>query len=266
MTSPRNETGQTRAIEVEVEVPGTPEEVWEAIATGPGITAWFVPTEVEEREGGALRLDFGALGADEGVVTGWEPPHRFAAKSTDGIAQEVLVEARSGGTCVVRLINSGFSSDWEDQLDGVVDGWRKHLHQLRLYLTHFAGQACASIQVMGSASGTPGEVLAALTGALAIGEPAPGGRLSASAAGAPALDGSADVVGPDAILFRTDEPAPGYGMLATTRFGDRTLTVARLYLFGHDAPEVAVREERAWQGWMDERFPFRQPAQPAETA
>jgi hypothetical protein len=33
-----------RWVQVEVEVPGTPEEVWQAIATGPGISSWFVPT------------------------------------------------------------------------------------------------------------------------------------------------------------------------------------------------------------------------------
>ena len=33
------------SIEVETEVLGTPEEVWQAIATGPGISAWFVSTK-----------------------------------------------------------------------------------------------------------------------------------------------------------------------------------------------------------------------------
>jgi hypothetical protein len=33
-----------RSVQVEVEVPGTPEQVWQAIATGPGVSSWFVPT------------------------------------------------------------------------------------------------------------------------------------------------------------------------------------------------------------------------------
>jgi uncharacterized protein YndB with AHSA1/START domain len=41
-----------RFVEAEVEVPGTPEAVWQAIATGPGISAWFVPAEVDWRVGG----------------------------------------------------------------------------------------------------------------------------------------------------------------------------------------------------------------------
>jgi len=44
-----------RIVEHEIEVSGTPEQVWHAIATGQGITAWFVPTTVEERAGGAIR-------------------------------------------------------------------------------------------------------------------------------------------------------------------------------------------------------------------
>ena len=36
-----------RSISLQVEVPGTPQQVWEAIATGPGISAWFVPSQVD---------------------------------------------------------------------------------------------------------------------------------------------------------------------------------------------------------------------------
>ena len=37
MTIKRDPSGR-RSIEVEVEVPGTPEEVWEALATGAGLS------------------------------------------------------------------------------------------------------------------------------------------------------------------------------------------------------------------------------------
>ena len=43
-----------RSVQAEVEVPGTPEEVWQAIATGSGISSWFVPSEVEGRVTGSL--------------------------------------------------------------------------------------------------------------------------------------------------------------------------------------------------------------------
>ena len=57
-----------RSVEVETEVPGTPEEVWQAIATGPGISAWFVPAKLEGREGGRVALDFGGGMESEAVI------------------------------------------------------------------------------------------------------------------------------------------------------------------------------------------------------
>ena len=72
----KDESGR-RWVELEVQVPGTPEQVWQAIATGPGMSAWFTTTSVEERVGGAISFDFGdeSCGEDvsSGKVTAWEP-------------------------------------------------------------------------------------------------------------------------------------------------------------------------------------------------
>ena len=150
----------TRALELDVEVPGTPEEVWEAVASGPGISAWFVPAKVDGRVGGTVELDFGpGYGSQAARVTTWDPPRRFVAEVTgEGrptFAAEWLVEARDGGTCVVRLINSGFGSgaEWDAEYDATEAGWRLFLYNLRLYLTHFPGQPSASILVNGKAAG-----------------------------------------------------------------------------------------------------------------
>ena len=72
-----------RWIQAEVEVPGTPEQVWQAIATGPGISSWFVPTDLEEREGGETVSHFGPGMDSTAKITAWEPPHRFAAEGGD---------------------------------------------------------------------------------------------------------------------------------------------------------------------------------------
>ena len=43
----------------EFEVTATPEEVWDAIATGAGVDAWFMGVnEIEPREGGTTRMQF----------------------------------------------------------------------------------------------------------------------------------------------------------------------------------------------------------------
>lgn len=43
---------------------GSIEEVWHAVASGPGLTSWFVPTEVDGRLGGEVLFHFGAYGSD----------------------------------------------------------------------------------------------------------------------------------------------------------------------------------------------------------
>ena len=52
--------------------------MWEAIATGPGIDGWFMGrNQVEPREGGRTAMTIGPH-TEEGVVTAWDPPRRFA--------------------------------------------------------------------------------------------------------------------------------------------------------------------------------------------
>jgi ketosteroid isomerase-like protein/uncharacterized protein YndB with AHSA1/START domain len=144
----------SRGIDLEVEVYGTPEQVWDAIATGPGITAWMQPTDVEEREGGTFSYDMGTgTGRVYGTVTGWEPPRRFAQESrwelaggsAAMLATEWIVQARSGGTCVVRMVMTGFGvgTEWDTEIDGMTSGLRVALDSLRRYLAH-AGAARSS--------------------------------------------------------------------------------------------------------------------------
>ena len=58
-------------------VAAAPEQVWEAIATADGLTAWMVPTRLEPQVGGEVSFDHGDF-ASTGVVTGYSPDHRFA--------------------------------------------------------------------------------------------------------------------------------------------------------------------------------------------
>ena len=91
-------------------VRGGPEEVWQAIATGPGISSWFVPVAFEERDGKpvALTVSFGPGVEARTVVTAWDPPRMFAHEADGGMpgsppmATEWSVEARGGGICIVR--------------------------------------------------------------------------------------------------------------------------------------------------------------------
>ena len=80
--SVKKDASGRRSVEVEVEVPGTPEEVWQAIATGPGVSSWFVPTE--EREDGTVVSHFGPGMDVIATQTAWDPPRRFAAEGELG--------------------------------------------------------------------------------------------------------------------------------------------------------------------------------------
>src|ERR1700712_2010408 len=107
--SVKKEASGRRSVQVEVEVPGTPEEVWQAIATGPGISSWLMPAEFEVRDGKpvAVELNFGPERETTSAVTALDPPRMYAT-AADGwvpgsppLASEWSVEARCGGVCVV---------------------------------------------------------------------------------------------------------------------------------------------------------------------
>jgi uncharacterized protein YndB with AHSA1/START domain len=249
----------TRAIELEIEVPGPPEEVWRAIATGPGISAWFVATEVDERAGGTIRQDFGTGAPVEGHVTRWEPPLAFAFTGQDPnqpspLAFEFLVEAREGGSCIVRLVNSGFGTgeEWDGQYDGMTEGWKLFLYLLKLHLTHFAGQTCTPVLAFGMTAGPRDVAWKALTGALGLpAEPKPGDRVVTSADGAPPLAGTVQPFDGPNIVLLTESPTPGLATISADSQGDLVFVSMFGYFYGPGAPAAS-----SWTGWMGEHFPI----------
>ncbi len=186
----------SRSIDLSVEVPGTPEEVWDTIATGPGVGSWFVPMEVDERVGGEVVMDFGpSFGKETATVTAWEPPNRFAYQSGGDrpLAYEWLVEARDGGTCVVRLVNSGFGAgeEWDGDFEGMSNGWRLFLDNLRVQLTHFRNRRAMAIIPTVMVKGSNAAAWSALCAALGVPEGlSEGERLRASGDDVPVLSGT----------------------------------------------------------------------------
>jgi uncharacterized protein YndB with AHSA1/START domain len=270
--SVKKEPSGRRSIQVEIEVPGTPEEVWQAIATGPGISSWFVPAEFEE-EGGkpvALKLDFGPAMESRSVVTAWDPPRRFAREGagwvpgSPPIATEFIVEARAGGVCVVRVVQSLFASadDWDEQLTGSEGGWPGIFRILRLYLTHFRGQRYAIMQFKAPVPGTAADAWNTLTEALGL-HGVGGEQRWAAPAGVPALGGVVEYASdsPYGVLLRLDKPGPGTVALGTIEFGDSVMATLSFYLYGDQAAATAAHETPRWQTWIRERFPM--PTEPS---
>ena len=146
----------------EITLEATPEQVWEAIATGPGIDAWFMGrNQVEPREGGGTAMTIGGH-TEEGVVTAWEPGRRFAHQggepgSAGFMAFEWLIEGRDDGTCVLRLVQSGIlGDDWETEYDALSKGWDMYLHQLVQYLAFFRGRTATPVGTSKILSGLTG--------------------------------------------------------------------------------------------------------------
>src|SRR5688500_327011 len=104
--SRRADMGHEFQIPQEALVEATPEQVWEAIATGPGIDAWFMGRN--EVDGGVVRTAFGGAALPGSVVTTADAPHRFTHGSEpapDGrfVAYDFLIEGRDRGSTSVRL-------------------------------------------------------------------------------------------------------------------------------------------------------------------
>jgi uncharacterized protein YndB with AHSA1/START domain len=283
----RDEDGR-RYVEAEAEVPGSSEEVWRAIATGEGISSWFVPSKVEEREGGTTVTSFGPGMDAVATITQWNPPHGFTAESQAEpgeeapatVATEWIVEARGGGMCVVRVVHRWFadSDDWDGQFEGHAYGWATSFFwMLRQYLSHFAGQKCATYQLSAPSDKPAVEITRTIKGALNV---VAGTRRFASTPETPEISGiverieitdpellriretSPQVVaalegmeGEEPELFlRLDRPAPGLAHVMIIGMGDQTLLSMRFHLFGADGAAVAPEAEREWSGWLARRF------------
>ena len=266
--SVKKEANGRRSVQVEFEAPGTPEEVWQALATGPGISSWFVPTDIEERDGKpvAVNYHFGPGIEIRSVVTAWDPPRTFG-QAGDGMtpgsppmASEWSIDARAGGICIVRVVHSLFAStdDWDNQLESAASGWSGFLNILRIYLTHFRGQRSAVMQVTTPIASTEAEAWETLTAALGVKGVSVGQRWTTPAGVSP-LSGVVELAteNPYDALLRLDQPGPGIAALGAVTYpsGDRVVAM-NLYMYGDQAAATVARETPRWQAWLQERFPM----------
>lgn len=284
----KDKNGQ-RSVEAEIEVPGSPEEVWRAIATGKGISSWFVPSQVEEREGGTTVTSFGPGMDAVAKITKWNPPKSYIAEAEGGpgeeglgkVATEWIVEARGGGKCVVRVVHRWFAEtdDWDGQFEGHAYGWAtSFFRMLSLYLARFAGEDCAAFQLT-AFSQSPGlETWRTIKSALNVDERS--GRVH-SPSGAPEITGEVErieITDPELlrirttspqilaafegmegeepeILVRMDRPCPGLAHVFIVPMGGPTMVSARFHLFGRQAARIAGEYEATWQAWLNQQFP-----------
>jgi uncharacterized protein YndB with AHSA1/START domain len=224
----------------ELDVTATPEQVWDAIATGPGIDSWFMGrSDVEP--GRVVRTAFGGFTPVQ-PVTAWDPPHRLAYGSEPGpdgrfVAYEFLVEGRAGGSTVIRAVTNGFlpGDDWEAEYDAMAKGMAMFHRTLAEYLNHFAGRTARPITVFGPPVRDWAAAWTSLSAAISL----TGDAVSLAVPGLPAVDGVVYFRNPHTIGIRT--PGALYRFLR----GIGGQLVAAHHIF--DGTDT----EAAWQRWLD---------------
>ncbi|GAA3960115.1 SRPBCC family protein [Actinoplanes auranticolor] len=146
--------GKDFEARLDADVPATPEQVWDAVATGPGISSWFVGrTEID---GETVRTSFGAGAMPAGTVTVAQPPHRFAYRHETGedgrfVAYEYLIEGRAGAATVLRTVTSGFlpGDDWAEEYEAMRYGTELFFHTLTECLRWFPGRLASPLTAFG---------------------------------------------------------------------------------------------------------------------
>lgn len=136
-------------VEAKALVAASPERLWEAIATGPGLDGWFTTgAVVEARPGGRILFrweDWGPdrfSGAYEGRVLEADPPRRLVFRwpvdaRTYDTTVAIALEPR-GGVTLLTLAEEGF----EEGPDGLREmlarsnGWGEALAFLKVFLEH----------------------------------------------------------------------------------------------------------------------------------
>jgi uncharacterized protein YndB with AHSA1/START domain len=242
-------------VNEEIDLDATPQQVWEAIATGPGVDSWFMGhTEIEPREGGRGHMTLMGFTAHS-TVTAWEPGKRFAYRTDENpdgtfMAFEYIIEGRAGSGTTLRFVHSGFlGDDWEAEYDALSKGDGMYLRKLAAYLEHFSGRTSTSnLFTPGPRVTDADRAFQVITAALGLtGTPAVGDRVRLS------VDGLA--------------PEEGVVVFAETPASVGVVTRDALYTFIHGYQESvflerhgfadeadAQKAEQAWQSWLSHAF------------
>jgi uncharacterized protein YndB with AHSA1/START domain len=227
----------------EITVHATPEQVWEAIATGPGVDAWFMGrTQIEP--GASVRTEFPGGFTLESTVTEWDPPHRLAyggepADNGEVHAFEFLVEGREGSTTVVRMVHSGALANWDDEFDAMREGDAIYFSKLVAYLEHFAGATGQSFFYQQEKTADRDAVMASVRAGLGLPDgAAEGDRVQVTPDGLEPLEGVVDLAAPHVLGVRTDDAILRF-------FHGMGSVVVEEHRYGGAAP-------RDWQRWVEQ--------------
>lgn len=240
-------------ITQDLEVGATPEQVWEAIATGRGMDSWFMgQSEVEPREGGRARWSIGGYTEDSTVST-WDPPRRFVNTGTEGPDGsfhrfDYRIEDRGSGRTTIRYVHSGMlGGDWEAEYEAMSEGDPMYLHKLVEYLTYFSGRFATGIDAQGPKVADREHAMSTFRRGLGMGDDAADGdQVRLSPEGLEPVEGVVDHVSQSFLGVRSNDALYRfiYGFDGSVMVGHH------LFADGVD-PEAA---RLAWRRWLERLF------------
>jgi uncharacterized protein YndB with AHSA1/START domain len=240
-------------IPQEVEVEATPEQVWEAIATGPGWDSWFMGrNEIEPREGGTTRWSIGGYTA-ESAVTAWDPPKRFVTtglESPDGSMHqfEYRIEGREGGRTAIRYVHSGMlGGDWEAEYEAMSEGDPMYFLKLVEYVTYFSGRFAVPVDAQGPEVSDREHVMSEFRRALGLGaDVKEGDEVRLTPEGFAPIDGVIDCVSQSFLGVRSADA------LYRFIYGFTGVVMVGHHLFAQGADQGQA--ESAWRSWLERVF------------
>lgn len=149
-------TEHTRAADIALVLDASIEDVWHALTDARELTRWF-PLEASVDDG-AVEWRWHDQFVMASRIEDWQPPRRLrlvqdreTPHGADGAALaghtparvviEFTLETHLGRTRL-HLVHSGFGSGeaWDEELEGVTNGWTYELRSLAHYLAHHRGR------------------------------------------------------------------------------------------------------------------------------
>jgi uncharacterized protein YndB with AHSA1/START domain len=240
-------------INQDAEVDASPEQVWEAIASGPGWDSWFMGrNEVEPRLGGKTSFSIGDFTA-ESTVTAWDPPNRFVSKSDEGPDGgfhqfDYTIEDRGQGRSTIRYVHSGMlGGDWEAEYEAMSEGDPMYFRKLVEYVTYFSGRFAVPVDAQGPEVSDRKHVMSEFRRALGLpADVKEGDQVRLTPEGFAPIDGVVDCVSRSFLGVRSSDAL--YRFIYA--FTGVVMVGHHLFVPGADQDQA----ESAWRSWLERVF------------
>jgi hypothetical protein len=166
-------------------------------------------------------------------------------------AFEYLIEARDGGSTVLRFVHSGFlGEDWSAEYEDMTShGWDMYLHTLAQYLKYFPGRPATYVEAEGPQESAAASAWPVLLRALGLTGPVPPGeQVRLTPDGLAPIEGVVDYDAAQVLGVRTTD--------ALIRFHGRAALGMTVAVAQHRYSADVDRDEtqRAWQSWLNRVF------------